>query len=387
MKWISKALFCISIFFFLFGTVRAETDLAMNSKSAILLDATTGSVLWSKNESESLAPASMTKIMSMLLIMEAIDNGTISWDTEVTISERASSMGGSQVFLETGEVYKVEELLKGIAIASGNDAVVAMAEYLSGTVEEFVSKMNTRAEELGLTGTKFQNPHGLDTEGHVSTAKDMATIAMELLKHPKILEFTSIYEDYLKKPDGTSTWLVNTNKLVRFYEGVDGLKTGFTSTAGYCLTATAKKDNLRLIAVVMGADTSENRSSDISSMLNYGFNSYKTGVLLKKDTVLGTKRVENGNQETVNIVLNHDYSKLLRQNEPLPNYSYNVKVDNLVAPVEKGKPIGSVEVVDENGTVIDNLEVSVSETVEKATFIELLLKNIKHISAGRILIK
>ncbi len=387
MKWISKALFCISIFFFLFGTVRAETDLAMNSKSAILLDATTGSVLWSKNESESLAPASMTKIMSMLLIMEAIDNGTISWDTEVTISERASSMGGSQVFLETGEVYKVEELLKGIAIASGNDAVVAMAEYLSGTVEEFVSKMNTRAEELGLTGTKFQNPHGLDTEGHVSTAKDMATIAMELLKHPKILEFTSIYEDYLKKPDGTSTWLVNTNKLVRFYEGVDGLKTGFTSTAGYCLTATAKKDNLRLIAVVMGADTSENRSSDISSMLNYGFNSYKTGVLLKKDTVLGTKRVENGNQETVNIVLNHDYSKLLRQNEPLPNYSYNVKVDNLVAPVEKGKPIGSVEVVDENGTVIDNLEVSVSETVEKATFIELLLKNIRHISAGRILIK
>ncbi len=376
-------------FFFLLGMMNpnAEVDLAPNSKSAILIDYETGTVLWNKNENESLAPASMTKVMSMLLIMEAIDNGSIAWDTKVTISERAASMGGSQVFLEAGESYKVEELLKGIAIASGNDAVVAMAEYLSGSVEGFVDRMNERAKELGLTGTTFKNPHGLDTEGHVSTAKDMSIMARELLNHPKILEFTSIYEDYLKKPDGSSTWLVNTNKLVRFYDGVDGLKTGFTSTAGYCLTATAKKSNLRVIAVVMGADTPDNRSSDISSMLNYGFNSYKTGVLLKKDAVLGTKRVENGIKETVEIVLKKDYTKLLKQSSSVPNYAYNLKVEKLVAPIEAGSVIGSLEVVDESGNIIDTLEVTVKESIEKANFLELFFKNLKHITAGKILIK
>lgn len=387
MKYVKWILIGMSIFFLEMIITNAEVDLAPNSKSAILMDFETGSILWTKNESASLAPASMTKIMSMLLIMEAIDNGSINWDTEVTISERASSMGGSQVFLETGEVYKVEELLKGIAIASGNDAVVAMAEYLSGSVESFVEKMNERASALGLTGTTFKNPHGLDIEGHVSTAKDMALIARELLKHPKILEFTSIYEDYLKKPDGSSTWLVNTNKLVRFYDGVDGLKTGFTSTAGYCLTATAKKNNLRLIAVVMGADTTENRSSDISSMLNYGYSSYKTGILLKKDTILGSKRVENGDVEIIEITLKEDYTKLLKQAEPIPNYSYNVKVDSLIAPLKKGEVIGQVEVVNEKGEVIDQLDVTAEKDVKRASFIELLLKNIKHITSGKIRIK
>lgn len=384
-----KNMILFFVFLFLFGLMRAnaEADLAPNSKSAILIDFETGTVLWNKNESESLPPASMTKVMSMLLIMEAVDNGSINWDTKVTISERAASMGGSQVFLEAGESYKVEELLKGIAIASGNDAVVAMAEYLSGSVEAFVERMNERAQELGLTGTTFKNPHGLDTEGHVSTAKDMSIMARELLRHPKILEFTSIYEDYLKKPDGSSTWLVNTNKLVRFYDGVDGLKTGFTSTAGYCLTATAKKNNLRLIAVVMGADTPDNRSSDISSMLNYGFSAYKTGVILKKDAVLGTKRIENGTKETVDIVLKSDYTKLLKQAEPLPHYAYNVKVDKLVAPVMSGDIVGTLEVVDESGTIVDTLEVTVKESVERANFLELFFKNLKHITAGKILIK
>ncbi len=385
-----KIIFC----FFLFccwgiriGNAEVTTDLAPNSKSAILIDYETGTILYSKNESEQLAPASMTKIMSMLLIMEAIDNGTISWDSEVTISENAASMGGSQVFLEAGEVYKVEELLKGIAIASGNDAVVAMAEYLAGTTEEFVNKMNEKAASLGLTDTTFKNPHGLDAEGHVSTAKDMALIAKELLNHPKILEFTSIYEDYLKKPDGTSTWLVNTNKLVRFYDGVDGLKTGFTSTAGYCLTATAKKNHLRLIAVVMGSETSDKRSSDIASMLNHGFSSYKMGVVLTKDTILGTKRIENGTTEKVEIVLKENYTKLLKQTDSVPNYSYNVKVDKLVAPIKCGDTIGLAEVVDSGGNVVENLEITVKNTVEKASFFELFSRNIKHVTAGKILIK
>ena len=230
-----KKILC-SLFLFLVGimsvsALESTADLAPNSKSAILLDATTGTILYKKNEHEKLAPASMTKVMSMLLIMEAIDNGSLSLEDEVLISENAANMGGSQVYLQAGEVYQVKELLKGIAVASGNDAVVAMAEKVSGTVEEFVKRMNERAKELGAVDTNFVNPHGLDAENHYTTAYDMALFAKELLKHPTILQYTSIYEDYLQKKDGSSIWLVNTNKLVRFYDGVDGLKTGFTTTA------------------------------------------------------------------------------------------------------------------------------------------------------------
>lgn len=195
-------------------SAEVTSDIAPNSKSAILMDAETGTILFKKNEAEKLAPASMTKVMSMLLIMEAIDNGSLSLEDEVSISENASSMGGSQVYLQTGEVYQVKELLKGIAVASGNDAVVAMAEKISGTVEEFVARMNERAQELGAVNTHFVNPHGLDAEDHYTTAYDMALMAQELLKHPTILEYTSIYEDYLQKKDGSSIWLVNTNKVV-----------------------------------------------------------------------------------------------------------------------------------------------------------------------------
>ena len=383
-----KIIFGLCVFFICILSVAAETtDYAPNSKSAILIDAATNTVIFEKNADEKLAPASMTKIMSMLLIMEAIDRGDISLTDEVTISETASSMGGSQVFLQAGEVYKVEELLKGIAIASGNDAVVAMAEYVSGSVEEFVSLMNERAQELGLTNTVFKNPHGLDAEGHYSSARDMSMMASELIKHEKILEFTSIYEDYLKKNDGSSVWLVNTNKLVRFYDGVDGLKTGFTQTAGYCLTATAKKNNTRFISVVMGSETSDKRSSDTTSLLNYAFNSYKTQVILKSDDSLGKKRVENGVKETVDLVLTKDYVKLLRQNEDAPNYSYNIKADTLVAPIKKGDIVGILDVVDENSQVIDTLDVTILEDIPKSNLWESFLKNLKHITSGRNIIK
>lgn len=383
-----KIFLSLCLFFICMGVVSAETvDYAPNSKSAILIDAATNTVLFEKNADEKLAPASMTKIMSMLLIMEAVDRGDISLNDEVTISETASSMGGSQVFLQAGEVYKVEELLKGIAIASGNDAVVAMAEYVSGSVSEFVNLMNKRAQELGLSNTVFKNPHGLDAEGHYSSARDMSRIASELIKHEKILEFTSIYEDYLKKNDGSSVWLVNTNKLVRFYDGVDGLKTGFTETAGYCLTATAKKNNTRFISVVMGAETSDKRSSDTTSLLNYGFNSYQTKVILKATDSLGKKRVENGTKETVDLALTKDYVKLFRQNEAISNYSYNIKVDNLVAPIQKGSVVGTLDVVDENNQVVDTLEVTVLEDILKSNLWEAFLKNLKHITAGRNIIK
>ena len=386
-----KKILCF-LFLFFVGVmiVSAEetvSDLAPNSKSAILLDATTGTILYKKNENERLAPASMTKVMSMLLIMEAIDGGSLSLEDEVVISENAASMGGSQVYLQAGEVYQVKELLKGIAVASGNDAVVAMAEKVSGTVDDFVQRMNERAKELGAIDTNFVNPHGLDAENHYTTAYDMALFAKELLKHPTILQYTSIYEDYLQKKDGSSIWLVNTNKLVRFYDGVDGLKTGFTTTAGYCLTATAKKNNLRLISVVMGAETSDKRSSDTTSLLNYGFNTYKTHVVLTSNDSLGIKRVENGVLEKVDIVLKSDYVKLLKQTDAKPNVSFNVQVDSLIAPLKKGDVVGKAQVVDEHGTVIDTLDVTVKEDIAKANWWELFLKNFKHLTAGQILLK
>ena len=380
-----KVWLIICLFLFIPG-VFAETkaDLAPNSKSAILLDFDTGKILYSKNDNEVLPPASMTKIMSMLLIMERIDNKTLSLTDEVTISENAASMGGSQVFLQAGETYKVEELLKGIAIASGNDAVVAMAEKVSGSVSDFVALMNEKAKSLGLTNTKFLNPHGLDTEGHVTTAHDMAIIARELIKHTSILKFTSIYEDYLKKSNGSSIWLVNTNKLVRFYDGVDGLKTGFTKNAGYCLTSTAKKNNTRFITVVMGAETSDKRSSDTVNMLNYGFNTYETKILLKSSDSLGKKRVMLSNIEEVDLNLKNDYVKLLKKDEQMPKYSYSIATDPLVAPIKKGDTVGHVSVIDESGNIVDELEVTVNVDIKKSNIIENFIKNLKHLTTGKL---
>ena len=238
----------ISMLLIPFINVKAEQiDLAESAVSAIIIEPTTGEVLFEKNSHEKLHPASMTKLMSMLLIIENIEKGVISWDDIVTVSPNASGMGGSQILLETGEQMNVRDLFKGIAVASGNDAVVAMAEKIAGTEGMFVSMMNERAKQFGLTDTNFKNPHGLDAAEHYSSAYDMAIIAKELVKHKEVLEYTSIYEDYLRKDTDRKIWLVNTNKLVRFYQGVDGLKTGYTKEAGYCLTATAKKGNTRFI--------------------------------------------------------------------------------------------------------------------------------------------
>jgi len=341
------------------------------------MDFETGQILFKKNELEQLPPASMTKIMSMLLIMEAVDSGKITMDSEVTISENASSMGGSQVFLKAGEVYKVEELLKGIAIASGNDAVVAMAEYIAGSQEEFVTKMNEKAKELGLTGTTFINPHGLDTEGHVSTAHDMALMARELLKHPKILEFTSIYEDYLKKPDGSSTWLVNTNKLVRFYNGADGLKTGFTEGAGYCVTTTAKRSEMRILSVVMGVETPDKRSSDTTNLLNYGFNTYQVESILKKGEVLGSIKVLGGKSEVVDVVLLEDIREIVRVNEEKKSYQHEVILQEISAPVRVGDVVGQVIIKDNNGKEVTKKDLTVKENIEKANIWDLFQRNLR----------
>jgi len=374
-------------FFVLNLNVLAEEDFAPNGKSAILVDNLSGKVLYEKNADEKLAPASMTKLASMLMVMEAIDNGNLKFEDKVTISEEAANMGGSQVFLQTGEVYTVYDLLKSVAIASGNDAVVALAEKIGGSQSGFIDMLNKRLKEIGATNTNFVNAHGLDAEGHYSTARDMSIIARELLKHPKILEFTSIYEEYLEKNDGSRIWLVNTNKLVRFYDGVDGLKTGFTKTAGYCLTATASKNNFRLISVVMGEDTSENRSSDTVKMLNYGFNTFKINIIKTKGESLGKVRVEKGKQDNANIVLLNDATEILKNTDPVTEYSFNLKVNKIKAPVKVGDIVGTAEIIDSEGNIVDEVDVTVEKDIKKANILDYMLRNLKTIGFGKSILK
>ena len=363
--------------------VKAEGDsLNLSSKSAILMDAESGKILYEKNIDEQLPMASMTKIMSMLLIMENIEEGNLTYEDKVLISKNASSMGGSQVFLQAGEEYMVNDLLKCIAISSANDAVVAMAEKISGSVDAFVNLMNTRAKELGLKNTNFTNPHGLDDENHYSSAYDMAVIARELLKHEDILKYTSIYEDYLTKPDGSQVWLVNTNRLVRFYDGVDGLKTGYTTEAGYCLTATAKKSDLRLISVVMASSSAEERSSDTSTLLTYGFNSFKNNIIYSKGKSLGKVKVEKGKIEEIDVYLKEDATEILSVTEKPSDYSFNIKVDKIISPVKAGTVVGTAEIIDNNGNIVKEVEILVKEDIEKACFFDYLKQSFKFITSG-----
>jgi D-alanyl-D-alanine carboxypeptidase len=245
--------------------------LAPSARSAILMDADSGTIIFEKNSHDRLPPASITKIMTMLLVMEALDEGRIKLTDKVTASEYAASMGGSQIFLEAGEEMTVEDLLKGVAIASGNDASVALAEKIAGTEQEFVRMMNERAQQLGLKNTHFVNANGLPAENHYTSAYDIAVMSRELLKHPEITKFTGLYQDYLRKDTDKPFWLVNTNKLVRFYAGADGLKTGYTSEAKFCLSATAKRDDFRVIAVVMGEPDTKTRNAEVSQMFDYAF--------------------------------------------------------------------------------------------------------------------
>ena len=368
----------ISLFSFIFIKNVSAVEMDISAKSAILVDFNTGKVLYSKNENEPLAMASMTKVMSMLLIMEKIDDGSLKYDDIVEISTESSSMGGSQIFLNPGDKYKVIDLLKGVAMASANDAVVALAEKTYGSKEHFIEAMNKKAESLGLKNTHFVNVHGLDEEGHYSSAYDMSVMARELLKHEKILDFTRVYEEYLTKPDGSQIWLVNTNKLVRFYDGVDGLKTGFTQNAGYCLTATGKKNNLRLISVVMGEESIEKRSSDTVKLLNYGFNTFKVNLIKNKSEIIGKVNVQKGKKENVDVVLVNDLIELLNASDKPSNYKFKILVDKITAPVKKGDVIGKVKVLNDNGILISQVDITVNENVLKANLWDLFKRNLKY---------
>lgn len=371
------------ILLFVFITPISAEDLTLNAKSSILIEASTGKILYEKNKDERYAPASMTKMMSLVIIMDNIYNGNLRLDEMVKTSKNASGMGGSQIFLKEGEEMSVDDMLKGITIGSANDATVALAERIAGSEEAFVKIMNEYAKKLGLKNTHFKNCTGLDENDHYSSAYDMSVIARELVKHDKILNYSSIYETYLRSDTDNKFWLVNTNKLVRFYKGVDGLKTGYTDTAGYCLTATINKDNMRVIAVVMGEDSSTTRNSEVSGLLDYAYNLYKKDTYITEEEVLGNAKVEKGNVEYANIVTIGDISIINKKEYKRGEIKFELDLKNLKAPIKKGDIVGKIKVI-ENGNIISEADVTVDKNIDKAGYFTMFIRNLKEIISANV---
>ena len=354
----------------------------IKSESVIIREASTGKILFDKNMDEQKSPASMTKIMTMLLTVEAIESGKISLEDEVNISANASKMGGSQVYLEENSTATVEMLLKSIAIGSANDASVAVAEKIGGTESNFVNMMNKRAKELGAVNTTFKNPHGLDEEGHLTTAHDLALIARELIKHEEILKLTSTYETTITHKNGKSLWLVNTNKLIKFYNGLDGLKTGFTDNAGYCLTGTMLRNDMRLITVTMKAPTKEDRNTDTINLMEYAYSMYYKSTLIKKDKKIGDMFIDNAKKRKVSYYLKEDASVILDKDVRNIKYNYSVKLNNVKAPLKKNDVVGTLTLHLNNQDI--NYNLIVKENIKKSNYFVRLSNYLKDIINGNL---
>lgn len=361
--------------------VHAEDELVKNAGSSVLMEVSTGKILYEKNKDDKVAVASLTKMMSQILILEAVESGNLSWDEKVTASSNAAGYGGTQIYLQPGEVMTVRDLMKGISMASANDATVALAERIAGSEEEFVKTMNKKAKELGLKNTNFVNPTGLDENNHYSSAYDLGLIAIELLKHEQILEFSSLYEDYLREDTSNKFWLVNTNKLVRFYDGADGLKTGFTDNAGYTMAVTAKRDNMRLIAIVLGEKVSKVRNQETMDLLDYGFNLYKVDVIKRKGDIIKTLELDKANQKSVDVILEKDITVLKQKNETNKNYTEKVRLDDIKLPLSKNQVVGSIEVYDGNNK-IGSYPLVVDQNIKKKNIFKIFLDNLKDIVVG-----
>ena len=378
--FMKKIFIIIAVFCTFITNVYASNDdkIIKNAKSGILMDASSGTILYEKNKDNKVAVASMTKMMAQIIILENIESGNLKWDEMVTASSNAAGMGGSQIYLETGEKMTVRELMKGITMASANDATVAMAERIAGTEENFVKIMNQKAKELGLRNTNFVNSTGLDENNHYSSAYDMGLIAKELLSHEQILEFSSQYEDYLRANTQNKFWLVNTNKLIRFYEGADGLKTGFTDNAGYCMAVTAKRDNMRLIAIVLGEKTGKERNEETTELLDYGFNLYKVDLIKSKDDVVGNIKLNKANRESVEVYPKKDITILGKKSEVSLNYDVELKLNNINMPLKKEEIVGKV-LVKNGDKIITEMDAIVKEDINSLGFFKLFLKNLKNI--------
>lgn len=383
-----KIILALIICFIFITRVNAENEnissdvINLKSQSGIIIEADTGKVLFEKDADTKRSPASMTKIMTMLLIVEELEKGNILLKDEVAISERAASMGGSQIYLEKGSTATVEELLTTIAVGSANDSAVAMAEKIGGTVENFVVLMNKRAKELGANNTTFKNPHGLDEEGHETTARDMALIAKEVVKHDNIIKLSSTYETTIRHKNGKSLWLVNTNSLIKFYSGLDGLKTGFTDKAGYCLTGTMKRNDMRLITVVMHAETKEDRNTDTINMMEYAYSMYNKKTLVSSENYLGNMFIDNAKSRKVKYYLEKDANVIVDKNTREVNYKYDIELDNIKAPLKKGDKIGTLK-LNYNNEIID-YNLIVKEDVYKSNFFTRMKNYFKDILNGSI---
>ena len=338
-----------------------DNSLNLESGSAVLIEQNSGKVLYEKNMHEQLRPASVTKVMTILLIMEAIDSGKINYDTQIPCSENASSMGGSQIWLDTTETLSVNDMLKAICVVSANDCTVAMAEYLEGSQEAFVQKMNEKAKELGMNDTCFKNCHGIDEDGHITSAYDIALMSRELLsKHPDITKYTTIYMDSLR--DGKSE-LVNTNKLIRTYNGITGLKTGSTSLALYNLSASATRDDLSLIAVIMKAPTTKLRFAEAQKLLDYGFSNYSYIKLGDNGDTVKSVPISKGIEANINATVENTSGVLIYKGKE-KQIEQNIFVqDNLSAPVYKGQKVGEITYT-LNGETLDIIDLVASSDVE-----------------------
>ncbi len=346
----------------------STNSLNLESGGAILIEQKTGEVLYEHNPHEKLRPASVTKVMSLLLIMEALDSGQIALTDKVPCTEDAAGMGGSQIWLEVGEELTVDEMLKAICVVSANDCTVAMADYLCGSEEAFVQKMNERAKELGMNDTTFMNCHGIDEDGHLTSAYDIALMSRELLnKHPTILNYTTIWMDTLRNGESE---LVNTNKLIRNYKGATGLKTGSTSVALYNLSASATRDGLSLIAVIMKAPTTKIRFSEAQKLLDYGFSNYQYKDLASKGTVLKEADVTKGVTSKVDLVIENDVGILVKKGED-KNIEQTINIEeNLSAPIYESQKVGEV-IYTLNGTEVGRTNIIAAKAIEKKTFFSI----------------
>ena len=378
-----KKLFLLLIIIFSSFNVLA-VELTPNAKSSILIEPETKTIIFEKNANEKVAMASLTKMMGLIIIFEKLDNGDIKYTDKVIASSNASGMGGSQIWLETGEEMSVDELLKGIIMASGNDAIVALAEYVAGDEATFVKMMNEKAKILGLENTNFVNVTGLDEDNHYSSAYDLSIIAKELMTHQDVFKYTTVYEDYLRKNTDNKFWLVNTNKLIKTYKGADGLKTGMTDNAGYCMAVTAKRDNMRLLAIVLGEREGKVRNKETEELLDYGFNQYEMIKIKEKGEVLEEINIDKANPNKVTVTLDKDILLLQKRNDPKKEYSSEIKIDNIKLPLKKGDVIGKLLVKDGTNT-IKQVNLISNEDIKKENFLKLWFNIIKNVFTGNLI--
>lgn len=371
-------LFCLIILSFF--KVLAE-DITPNAKSAILIDPDSKKILYEKNIYDEVSVASLTKMMGLIIIFEKIDAGEIKYTDKVIASSNAASMGGSQIWLSPGEELTVDELLKGIIMASANDGIVAMAEYVAGDEENFVKMMNEKAKELNLVHTNFVNPTGLDEKGHYSSAYDMAIIASELMKHTDVFKYTTIYEDYLRKNTNNKFWLVNTNKLLKSYKGVDGLKTGMTDDAGYCMAVTAIRNNMRILAIVLGEKEGKVRNKETMDLLDYGFNNYEIVSIKNKGDKVGEITFDKAIPPKIDINLSSDVTFIQKRGSNKKEYKSEVKLNNLILPIMKGDEIGELLIKD-NNEIIKRIALKSPQDMKKRGFLDLFANTLKSILTG-----